>query len=701
MRKKIEFICLIFLILAQPGRSQLAMPEFSDSSVRDGHHFFWYSGHWSTTKKHTFVVDGKGNSGLPGGSASGNDGGTVTITPDGKVHVQGGEADEWNKKITDGLNDLDKFKQEATGNSQEANELAYHMNAALKPLLDSTQAEWTGYKIDPKQDILTPEQQGMQNLTQKVKENCQQFRARYEQIIQYYQAHKKDNENTVQNPLAPPELDEDCVTCDTTKAKEYRKKVNDFLDKFFQPETDMMKDALGLLRNLMMIGKSTDFDGASGASVSQDMADALESLFKPNKKDPSQSGACSYIDTYDLINAIKFFPMHARLRAYKLYKDYKKDFKAAKAVIRANMMASRECAMMGFTTDDAELFKNSASMIHDAYFYYKNKLVKDHDWSQLSNIPFILDMARSYYMMSNQDLDGPPAWSEDDKAGSKSGIRQLFDIQNHFYMILEMDLKVGRSGGYTYSHVKSDPVKIAPDLNYKEGRCNAWVVILNQPNSLGFPVKDMYQTIHFNLLANEFHTQGESPEYKGTKKYLNHLQFLKMDFCDPGKDSLLLTSIQPDPPGGPGFFARGYRVMLAGLAAGDRFFMNEKEMKELAVSGKAQQQMNTNVSQMQDRLAQMQSLAAQMGGTHDSASLAKLNQIKDMNNQVRSMNNNSNLAPMFYIYFLLKPNNKDNIIANMKFDAKEINAGTRLEEIIMQGEYKVRIEYRPKDDPEQ
>jgi hypothetical protein len=118
-------------------------------------------------------------------------------------------------------------------------------------------------------------------------------------------------------------------------------------------------------------------------------------------------------------------------------------------------------------------------------------------------------------------------------------------------------------------------------------------------------------------------------------------------------------------------------------------------MKELASSGKAQQQMNTNVSQIQDKLAQMQSLGAQIG-THDSASLSKMNQIRDMNNQVRSMNNSPNLAPIFYIDFILKPNNKDNRLVNMIFDAKEINSGTRLQEIIMHGEYKVLIEYRPK-----
>ncbi|MFI5152832.1 MAG: hypothetical protein ACHQET_05825 [Chitinophagales bacterium] len=676
---RILSILFFFSTLGISAFAQFSMGEFSDSSINDGHHFFWYTGHWSTTKKHTFVIDSK-NPGQPGSG-----GGTITINPDGKVHVQGGESDEWNQKINDGLKDLDQFRQETMGPAQEANELEHHMNLALKPFLDSAKSEWSGYKIDPKQDMLSPEQQGLQNLQQHVKDYCQQFRPRFNQIIQYYKDHKKDNENTVQNPLAPPELEEECTACDTAKQKEYDKKVKDFLDKFFQPEKDMVKDALGLLRSLMLIGRSTDFDGSNGASVPQDMADALENLFKPNKKDASQSGACAYIDTYDLINAIKFFPAHMMLRAHKLFKDYKTNFKVAKAVIRANMIANRQCALLGFSVDDADVFKNSASMIQGEYNYYRDKITKEHDWSQLSNLPFILDLTRGYYMMTNKELD----------------IHQLFDIQNHFYMTLEMDLKVGRSGGYTYSHVKSKPVKIAPYPYYEYEDCSRWVVILDKPNELGYPMKDIVQIIPFHLIANEFHTGGESPEYKGTKEYTNHLQFLKLDFCNPGKDTILLTSILPEQQGGIGFFLRGYQVMSAGLAAGDRFFMNEKEMKELATSSRAKQQINKNTPEIQDKIAQARSLAAQIGNSHDSASLVKMNQIKDISNQVGSMNNNANLASMMYIVFLLDAQNKSDQLANKSFDAKQINAGTPLAEVIMHGEYKVKIEYRPKVDPDQ
>jgi len=78
-------------------------------------------------------------------------------------------------------------------------------------------------------------------------------------------------------------------------------------------------------------------------------------------------------------------------------------------------------------------------MIHDEYFYYKNKLFKDHDWSQLSNFHLLFGFIRSYQMLGGDELDN---WTS------------LVSLLNNFQLSIEMDIKVGNKGRYLIAHLK-------------------------------------------------------------------------------------------------------------------------------------------------------------------------------------------------------------------------------------------------------
>src|SRR5258708_34718569 len=90
------------------------------------------------------------------------------------------------------------------------------------------------------------------------------------------------------------------------------------------------------------------------------------------------------------------------------------------------------------------------------------------------------------------------------------------------------------------------------------------------------------------------------------------LNRLHMDFCNPGKDTIVLSSFIPDPQeNGMWQFPMGIKQNAA-LMAAEENFKSIDQMKELANSGQAQQASDQMQAQAEKLKAQMTNVAAEL-----------------------------------------------------------------------------------------
>jgi len=73
-----------------------------------------------------------------------------------------------------------------------------------------------------------------------------------------------------------------------------------------------------------------------------------------------------------------------------------------------------------------------------------------HDWKQLANVPFVMGLIRQKSLLDGNNED----------ADFKNYCTMLTAIINNFYLSIEMDVKVGKNGGYELCHLKGE-TKIA------------------------------------------------------------------------------------------------------------------------------------------------------------------------------------------------------------------------------------------------
>jgi len=667
---------IFFIVIGSLFSSLLRAQTISSS---DGRHFLWFTGHWSKDKPNTFITDAAADT-AEGGIIQIAGGKTITVSSDGGVAIGSADIDDWNKKITDGINDLEKIQKELSASAEQGQEWAYHFNQVTMSQLDSIKAQWASYKIEKKQDILNPQKENkpdpQQNLINNAAAWCEKVKPQYEAIVSFYQAHKKDRSSDYNN-LPPPEMDFNCVACDTELVKQHDKQANDYVEKFFKPEADLIKEGMKIEHDLLTSGIVKDVYAADDPAYA-----VYHALFHNDKSDPSRSGPCAYLDRSKLSQAVQFLLMRCLWRADKLLNDNRKNFKVAMPVIRTYLCAVRQNELMGFKVDTR--FNDLGAMVLDAYNFYFNKLTKDRDWSQLANIPFIFGLARQYSLLTGQETNG-------------GDIKRIWDLLNRFQLNIEMEAKIGdHKDTYLLAHLKGK-AKIAPEFAYGENKCYQWVVVQDQPNQIGQPLKKGDQKINVDLLDNEIITKDGRPTYTGTKKYWCMLSQLKMDFCHPGSDSILITAFLPDPSTGGTWLYPNGTTTHTNINSLDQYFKSIDQIKADANSGALQQAAMDFKKQAEVAMQHAKELQSQMGdGKIDPSKMGDYQKFMNEMNALRGggMNNVLARAANDIAFPLEGIQNNATTLFKKRFDAKEINPTINGQDVIIYGYYTVEIEYK-------
>lgn len=669
-----------FLFLTPAVNLSAQILSNSDSATFDAaHQFLWYKGHWNPNNKKQFIIEND--------STGSVDGGTVTVSEDGAVHVSGGSKQEWDKKIEDDIKVIDDW-QNKLDNPPSADLATYDLNKLIEPDVKKDKATFESYKIDPKADVLNPgnEQKAGNTLASNVTSYCEKMKPSYDRIMDFWKAHKKDKDADLNVP-EPPEFDITCYACDSNLRKIKDTAIERYAKDFFHPEDTLTSLGIELLHGFALIGFGPD-----GGGVSDEMSPII-ALFHQDKKDPSKSGACAYLDLYKLPIAIRDIQDHAYRRAMELYRRHKNDFKAIDAIARVCLEASRnEILFTGNSSADNYILKELPGLLTKCIDYYIGKL-KQHDWKELGNIPYIYSLIRQYGLLGGEG-----------ETVSNNFMQLQSDIVNNFHLNIDMDIKIGKDGGYELCHLKGE-AKITPDFDQENGQCYRWVITKDEPKTMqywlggdkhltiNYPIKDESQHILVDLLANQIIAPSPLvPVYAGTKKYYALLKKLKMDFCSPGQDSIILSTFVPSPNAKAGIWNIPHsKPAPLGINGLDHFFQDEEKMQELAESGEAQQGADEMQKKAEELKAKMQALAAQMGNGRTKADLDKYEQLQKMATQMQDLGNNTNVSPMLGMPFQI-PVENDIELVNKKFDAKVLNP--RQAEVIVYGYYTVKIEYK-------
>jgi hypothetical protein len=355
--------------------------------------------------------------------------------------------------------------------------------------------------------------------------------------------------------------------------------------------------------------------------------------------------------------------------------ENRKNFKAEAAIARTWLAAARFYTLLtGAKGLEDNGLAEIGGIIGEAIDHYLGEL-RHNDWRQIGNIPFLIALMRDAALTTGRET------------GSDDFLTRLQRIWNGFELSIDMDIKVGKDGGYVIIHEKGK-CHIIPAFQQDSNQCYKWVVAdEGKVNIIGCYMPSTTQTIDCNLLDAEMITPRGRPRYVGTRGYRTTLKSLSMDFCNPGHDTIMLTNFYPNPTtAGLWEMPDAGRLNLGDYYV-DEFFQSVAEQKRLVTDGEARKAADQMKQQAQQLVAQMQALKTQMGGAQGAANYEKM---MEMAQKARSLPTAPVAGKLLYIDFTLPVQNNNAVLVDKRFDAKEINPGESA--VIVYGYYTIHIE---------
>jgi hypothetical protein len=696
------------LIMAlNPAQGQQLLNGSAESSHNaiDSTHFLWYTGHWSKTKKNVFIIDkngsaggsgignggsfgtGGGNAGTGGsgsggtgdpGSSDGSDGGTITVGQDGKVTMSGGAVAAWNKQMDQAEETADQFVQALNDSHDNLDVPTHKLNEALKPDAEAQKKRVEDLKIPDNQDMLDPSDPVKPLSNDQIPGYCQQIKSQYDEIMNFYKQHVKDYEgNDPKNPV-PPKFEYTCYVCDPNIQKKYDDEVAQYVKDFMKPEADLITKGNMILHQLAVSGMSQE------KGIQEDK---WEAFFQKNKNDPAQSGACSYIELNTLATAIYDIHRHLYARGLKLVLDNLKNYQAIRAIQAAyTATAGQWDIVCDGKSGYQDIFEKLQGIYSLAIEDYMSR-IKKSDWRAIADAPFVISLMRDQTLLGGKE----------NYELFMSYLNKMQNFYNAFELHIEMDIKTGEGNAYRIAHVRGK-CHIMPQFDVWENQCYQWVVADEDEKGLfGFPLKKADQGITCYVITNEITSPPGAPKltYTGTKKYTAVLKHLRMDFCNPGKDTIQLTGFTPNPSDAGLWTIPMSPPQNMGLNGQEQYFESIAEKGQLAGSGEAKKQVNDLVEKAKQLKEQMDAMKhageLQAPGQAGSAS-NNMEKIQELKAQAMGLTSNATIAKMAYLDFVLQVKNFDTVLVKQDFNAKEINP--KEAKVIIYGKYTVDIENR-------
>jgi len=428
MKKMLFFIANLFL--------------YSGSVFAQKDTMMWFAGHWADSK--TFIIESNMS-----GQAGGNSG-KVNIQSNGSVKVTTPENKKWNEKIDDQIKEIEKSEEDIkTDIRKEQGLIQYNLGKETVKELENIKQQIKTYKAES-----SDENQDDQLLAQKNKDFaaalnkwCVQAKADFDEVMNFYRAHKKTKNEHFDLPV-PPEANYQCWSCDKKQRIDFEKKSGDYVDSFFNEESKLITKALNICRTLQLLGRGENSNTSTG---DDGIAQATEDAFHHSKTDPAKNGPCYGINESDLWEAVLFLAKRGMAKTEQLLKENKTNYAMLNPVIRVYLGAHRTAQLLGINVDQNNL-KDLGDIMLKFYYHEKDKLIREKDYSQMANIPFMLGLLHQALILDNNSA-----------VNSENEIKELRNFC-HFKITIDMDAKIGKGGGYTLAHLKGT-AKVVAELD--------------------------------------------------------------------------------------------------------------------------------------------------------------------------------------------------------------------------------------------
>jgi hypothetical protein len=605
-----------------------------------------FVGKWTNRK--TFVID----SSLYGGRASG----TITIDASGNAVINTAENKKWNDKIDEQTKETEHTEDfiKTTIRSEEGL-VQYNLGKECINELEKVKEEIKSYKAEmTKEEKENPDQQFRNELNNW----CIQAQADYKEVMDFYQAHRK-NRNEHYNLPAPPVADYNCWSCDKKKIADYDSLVNNYADNFFKEEADLIKKALAICRNLQLLGVSNVY-----ASSSDEIGQAIDRVFHHDRNDPSKNGPCYGLSESNLWDAVHYLAQRGVDKVNQLLKENKKNYGVLKPVIKVYLSACRQAQLMGFTA--AADYATLAYYIEGLYDQQKKKLIHEKDYSQIANIPFLFGLLREF------ELTG----------GTINEDKEINEILNfcHFKLTVEMDIKTGAGRAYTLAHLKGS-AKVTYELD--SVKC---LKFLLDKDEKGF--------MKLDVIANEFIAPGPHPMYIDVKQAETPIPDIDIHFCTQGSDSIYLHGFIPANHARGLWQVPGTPNAPMWINALDNYFIDQKQMAADAEATAMDYKNNPQkVAAMRQNAAAMKQkmMALQQSGLPPSQMAAEMKKIMEQGEQLTQIP----IMQVAQLKFPVKLQTGSETLFNETFDAKKINPVQA--NIIVYGYLKIKLEHDPRE----
>jgi len=336
-------------------------------------------------------------------------------------------------------------------------------------------------------------------------------------------------------------------------------------------------------------------------------------------------------------------------------------------VIKVLLAAQRDAQLLGISDASySDELKDLGDAFLKFYYHLKHKMIEEKDYSQIANIPLMLSLIGQSQLLENNYV--------------LNFNTELDELRNfcHFKLTVDMDIKVGRDGGYVLTHLKGT-AKVVTELD--SVKCLKFVLD-----------KEEQAKIKLDVIANEIIAPGPHPVYIGSKIGESPMPFIDIHFCDEGNDSIYV--FRSVPKGGNGMWRNpGGPPLNIWINSLDAQFQDSKQLAADAEAAASDYKNDpSKIDAMKQEANAMQAkLAAMRQSGKSPAMMAE--EIKKMMDKGEKATQQP-VVRLSQLKFPVKLFNYNKVLINERFDAKQINPDAA--PVIVYGYLTIKLEHDPK-----
>jgi hypothetical protein len=336
-------------------------------------------------------------------------------------------------------------------------------------------------------------------------------------------------------------------------------------------------------------------------------------------------------------------------KANLLLKKFGNDPLRLEVAVSSALGLERERQLTGIPETDAESLKMAeVAPILKNLLNYLDKAVDEKDYTIALNPGLILSCFRQYMLMGGSDKD----------VDNMTIIEKALNL-NSFKLNIKVSGKLSGSGFMQLAELKGDNYFAAVIDSATSTTCRLkWVLLGPDPEK---------KHMQFDLTDVKMQGGGKEIVYAGTKKWKSPVPKLRIDFCDNGNDTAMITSFRPD--GKETWIVPEYGPMDAPYMSNVLLgcFMDIDRIKKEA-----------NKEEMAKKMEEMKRKAEEFKKNYAAGQRHSASQMSNMITMSKALSAGSMVSDMMQEYavgsylILPKPQNKDKVVFKERLNGKEL-----------------------------